>query len=1436
MKKHFIVLVLIALCSIADRAHCATNMRKLLLSTDSLISASQTAVQQGEYTKAIELGEYNVKLLKKEIEEDHEYKAKAMLDLAHSYAAAGNWEQAWKNANSSASMLKSLYSSSNGAYAMALSEAAYYNARRANYSYAKNDATKALELYSAQNTKEPKTEGKLLSNLAFAHFLVGEYTQTKDLTNKAVSLLDASGAKNTTEYASALSLLAAATSRTQSAQEDAIAFANTALAIQNKLLAPISFDKAVTLSRLSLAYMRKADTPHAIETGDKAIEIWDSLHVLPVEYEDCAWQMATLHNANGQFEQARKLCSLLQAHAEATGAINSLQYANLMAGGAQALHGLERYDEAAALQEKSIAVVERVKSKDYASLPSAYNNLGIYYLRAGKSKEAIKAQTQAVKICEKTNKNQPKHAEALSRLASTYAVLTNYPAAADAQTKANDILAGCHTTPQFELMEGLNNLAAYQFRAENYTGALSTEQRIIDLYRAAGDTIHKNFATAMANAALYADKCHNAPLAIQYQRRGLDVLKRIILPTENDYTEGLTLLVKYCTDVSDYTQAAKAQQELAELSARIWGAKSQQYASHLELLATLLSLDKQLPQAIAVQEQVAEIYNSADIDEATRNNAITQLATLHSKAGNYDEASRLSSTVAKSATSSTEMSPEQAEKLMAAASHQQMAGNHAEALRLSSEALNVLEHTSAKGSRQHANALSDLAGYYALVHNNEFAINYATQAAAIYEQVNDTINLATALNNLALFYARAKDATKVDSLSQRALHLAAEKCGERSAEYARILNNVASNRFSLGSAEEAEPLGNEAIRIFTENGLDATPEFANLLNNQSVYLLNLDRQDEALSLIDRAIDIRKTTLGTSHPEYLHATVNHCMMLSSIDGEEGRLTARAIESTRLLTDMLRRQFTSLPAAERSSYWNAWNNWYRNDLLNYAANYPSPELISAAYEGTIFAKGLMLNSECNLKDLIAEAASSDIDLLYTRLQGIRAKLNDIYERSSAPGTNHQLEVTDSLERAANQLERQLVSASSEYGDYTANLTVPASAVREAMSENEAAVEFVSFGSSVNPRYYAFVVTPADSVPQYVEIASAEQINAMRNNRTELSRILWGPVAAHLPDNVNALYFAPAGELYSLPIEYLPDFGSPGQLIESRWQLHRVSSTRQLARRGETASGALASVIGGIEYNTDGTPSLYDLPQTLLEARDIHQQLSQKVNNVTLLTGARGSETAIRELSGKRTALLHIATHGFCISEEDADYQACDIFTTVAPGESHGEENMLRRSGLMLHGAAPTLLGRGPADRKNDGVLTAMEIAQLDLRGLDLAVLSACQTALGDVTGEGVFGLQRGFKKAGAKSLLMSLWKVDDTATRLLMNKFYANLCNGMNKGDALKDAQSYLRSYTPPTDSFEDDEMFDPSFEDDVPSEDHPYDNPQFWAAFVLLDAI
>ena len=145
---------------------------------------------------------------------------------------------------------------------------------------------------------------------------------------------------------------------------------------------------------------------------------------------------------------------------------------------------------------------------------------------------------------------------------------------------------------------------------------------------------------------------------------------------------------------------------------------------------------------------------------------------------------------------------------------------------------------------------------------------------------------------------------------------------------------------------------------------------------------------------------------------------------------------------------------------------------------------------------------------------------------------------------------------------------------------------------------------------------------------------------------------------------------------------------------------------------------------------------------------------------------------------------------------------------------EKSALLRSGLFFAGAENIIFGDPVPDGIDDGVLLAQEISNTDLSGLDLVVLSACQTAQGHTTSEGVFGLQRGFKMAGANSILMSLWKVDDAATCFLMTEFYKNwVREGKTKHDAFEAAKQTVRSHT-----------------------EKGWDDPKYWAAFILLDGL
>ena len=197
---------------------------------------------------------------------------------------------------------------------------------------------------------------------------------------------------------------------------------------------------------------------------------------------------------------------------------------------------------------------------------------------------------------------------------------------------------------------------------------------------------------------------------------------------------------------------------------------------------------------------------------------------------------------------------------------------------------------------------------------------------------------------------------------------------------------------------------------------------------------------------------------------------------------------------------------------------------------------------------------------------------------------------------------------------------------------------------------------------------------------------------------------------------------------------------------------------------------------------------------------------------MIGTDGTEASFKSLGGKQTRIIHLATHGFYFDEREFKKM------TDPAGERNRnmkqEDKSLMRSGLFMAGSDNAYQGRELPVGLDDGILTSHEIANIDLTGLDLCVLSACQTAQGDISSEGVYGLQRGFKKAGARSILMSLWEVDDEATSHMMTEFYRQwITNGKSKYKALELAKQSVKSHT-----------------------EKGWNDPHYWASFVLLDAI
>lgn len=226
---------------------------------------------------------------------------------------------------------------------------------------------------------------------------------------------------------------------------------------------------------------------------------------------------------------------------------------------------------------------------------------------------------------------------------------------------------------------------------------------------------------------------------------------------------------------------------------------------------------------------------------------------------------------------------------------------------------------------------------------------------------------------------------------------------------------------------------------------------------------------------------------------------------------------------------------------------------------------------------------------------------------------------------------------------------------------------------------------------------------------------------------------------------------------------------------------------------------------------------LPGTLKEVNSINEVWGKSdKSDVLLYRGDDGTESSFKDISNKDCSVIHIATHGFFCKQDDKrivrdmDQRFRDLSLHFVNDDIQviDEDKMLTRSGLIFAGADNTINNVTIPQGVDD------EISNLNLGNINLVVLSACQSGLGNVANsEGVFGLQRGFKLAGAHSIIMSLWKVDDNATQILMTEFYKNIVAGKNYQEAFAEAQNTLRL-----------------------EENGKYDSPQYWAAFILLDDI
>jgi tetratricopeptide (TPR) repeat protein len=702
------------------------------------------------------------------------------------------------------------------------------------------------------------------------------------------------------------------------------------------------------------------------------------------------------------------------------------------------------------------------------------------------------------------------------------------------------------------------------------------------------------------------------------------------------------------------------------------------------------------------------------------------------------------------------------------------------------------------------------------------------------------------LNNLAFCYAKLGDYSKAIEYITKALTIKKAVLGENHPRYATSLNNLADYYSYLGDYPKAIEYGTEALEILKTILGENHPDYALTLSNLANYYYYLGDYSKAIEYITKALTIKKAVLGENHPEYA-GTLSNLSRIYSDHGDYTLAVPYAKESLMIDANNILQMLTQLSAQQRSLYWQ--NNYsYRfSDFFPSIIYETNSQQASTLYNlSALFSKSLLLTTEMEINQLISESGDEELVSMFEQLRLNRSLLQKMYE---TPIKDRIYDV-DSLAQVADQIEKKLIERSKAYGDFTKKLKTTWQDVQATLEKDEMAVEFLSFDvyGTDSTMVAALTLRKDDKEPKFIPLFELRQLQELSNQQSyicpELTKLIWEPLMGELK-NVNRIYFSPAGVLHKIGIEYALGMES--------YDLIRLSSTREIIgmksdNKNNSIKDLSATLYGGVDYKTASSNEtvlpkeqtendistrisvqqhrafvdslslrgvrIDYLPGTLKEVKDIEVSLKGNHIDVKTFTGANATETSVKSLSGKAPKVLHVSTHGFYFTEERAKKE--EMLNFLQGDDNSYEDKALTRSGLFLAGADATLKGKEIPMEEDDGILTAKEISLLDLRDVDLVVLSACETGTGDIMqGEGVFGLQRGFKKAGAKTILMSLWKVNDLATQLLMTEFYKNYCQGKDKRESLRQAQKAVREYK--------DQDGTLLFQD-----------PYYWAGFVMLD--
>lgn len=580
------------------------------------------------------------------------------------------------------------------------------------------------------------------------------------------------------------------------------------------------------------------------------------------------------------------------------------------------------------------------------------------------------------------------------------------------------------------------------------------------------------------------------------------------------------------------------------------------------------------------------------------------------------------------------------------------------------------------------------------------------------------------------------------------------------------------------------------IALQIADTLEYNPIIYSRLGDLSEYCYQLNDVEDGRRLLKKYLHYVDDTYDKSDIEY---AVAHAMEFKYLESDKDwdKLTDRVIDVSKAMREQIANNFTGMTSAQREYFIEQFKPLfaYTNRLMEL---HTSDKLAVASFENNMFLRGLLLRSETSVANAIIAMDNKDLTAKYNRyIQASQELVSRQY--ISGPGNYY---AKKKLESEISALEIEIANASRDFRRENESANLSISQLKKSMDKNDIAMQIAEGEKTV----FALLMDKSGKV-SYKPLDTKVHFSSLTQKSGTIyvdQNAVNGLFGSIIPDiSGKNVYLTTSGIFNQISLSALP-VDADGRIFADIAKIHVIGSPADIPAIKSTEKMNLMAkksiLWGGVEYgSTDSVhteisetrgimrgDALGALHNSLTEVKDIANLLGKNGNYPKIISGASATEKSFTSRTGKKDYILHISTHGF--------FHDSGSFT-----------NPMQNSGLLFANSQKYWMSDSLASSINDadGILRADEITNLDLNGCRLVVLSACQTGLGEYNSEGVYGLQRAFKLAGAQSILMSLWSVDDKATAELMTEFYNGLISGLELDDALVAAQRVLRAkgYSP-----------------------------------------